>query len=150
MTIFQSLQFVTTLASGIFTGALLTEAFVLVPFWRKMDAADFLSRHASMGPSLFRFFAPLTVAGSMLPPLTWLLATVTHSPTQTYWAISGLIGLAMLAIYFAYFDKANASFKDASIEESALANELARWAFWHNFRTGLAVIGFSTALLALT
>lgn len=136
-------------ASGLLAGALLTEAMVLVPFWRKLAPGEFLTRHGDMAPLLFRFYAPLTVLGTSLPIITMLIALLFNDSSQVLWIGSGSIAIALLSIYFVYFKSANARFESGKLEDSELETELVRWAYWHNFRTNLACIGFLLSLIAL-
>lgn len=144
------LELASATSSGILAGALLTEANVLVPYWRKMNPKDFLGLHHQMGPSLFRFFAPITIAGTMLPVITFIYAYWQASASVHWWGVSALLGIAMLGIYFTYFKGANESFATGSIEEGDLSAELSRWAYWHNLRTIMAVVGAVAALLAIS
>ncbi|WP_170132028.1 DUF1772 domain-containing protein [Arenicella xantha] len=148
-TFFSIVSLASATASGILAGALLTEANVLVPYWRKMKPKEFLGLHHQMGPSLFRFFAPLTIAGTMLPLITLIGAYIVGSQALYWWAISAALGLLMLGIYFAYFKSANKRFETSSISEDELPAELSRWAYWHNLRCVLAVASLIAALLAI-
>lgn len=67
------LEFGTVIMTGLLAGALLTEAFILVPYWKKMPSIEFLRLHQTMSPSLFRYYVPLTVAGSAFPIITTIL-----------------------------------------------------------------------------
>lgn len=138
-----------TFSSGLLAGALLTEAMVLVPFWRKLSPVEFLTRHSDMASLLFRFYAPLTVLGTSLPILTMLIALLFNDSSQVLWSASGILAVALLSIYFVYFKSANARFESGKLQDPELETELIRWAYWHNFRTGLACIGFLLSLLAL-
>lgn len=148
-TLFSILSVASATASGVLAGALLTEAMVLVPFWRKMNPKDFLGLHHQMGPLLFRFFAPITIAGTLLPVAAAVGAYVVGSAGLYWWSISAVLGLIMLGIYFAYFKAANKRFETLSIGAADLPSELSRWAYWHNLRTVLAVASAVAALLAI-
>ena len=147
-TVFPSLELISAAFSGVLTGALLTEARVLVPYWRKMSSHEFLQLHHTMAPSLFQFFAPITIAGTMLPTVAAVCSLLTQSATAHWWAVSASLGLALLAIYFAYFKHANKKFETGNIAEADLPKELSKWAFWHNLRTTISVFGFLAALIA--
>lgn len=148
--IFPVLELASSLSVGVLAGALLTEANVLVPYWRKMNPKDFLALHHQLGPSLFRFFAPFTIAGTMLPVVTLSAAYLVGAVALFWWLIAATIGLTMLGLYFAYFKGANESFAAGAIKEQDLAAELARWAFWHQVRTILAVASALVTLLAIS
>lgn len=136
-------------SSGLLAGALLTEATVLVPFWRRLSPAEFLSRHGDMAPLLFRSYAPLTVLGTVLPIITMIVALVLGDSSQVLWSITGSIAVALLGIYFVYFKSANEKFESGKLQDAEVIAELGSWANWHNFRTVLACLGFLTSVLAL-
>ncbi len=148
-TLFPTLQTVSAMCSGLLAGALLAEACVLVPYWRKMTPDDFLELHHTMAPSLFRFFAPITVAGTVIPLLTLSAALLVGSPTTPWWAVSAVAGVSMLVIYFGYFKHANEKFETGTIHNNELRAELSKWASWHNLRTIISVLGTLSALLAI-
>lgn len=149
-TLFGVLALLSTLSSGVLAGALLTEAYVLLPYWRKMHPKDFLSLHHKMGPSLFRFFAPITVAGTLLPVATFIAAILTGSKGIYGWGVSAAAGMAMLGIYFAYFKAANEGFASGAISTEDLPAELSQWAYWHHIRTAIAIAGLVAALWAFS
>lgn len=135
------LTIVTTAVIGLYAGSLLTEAMILVPFWRRMSAEDFFARHGDMGPSLFRYFAPLTVLAVILSVVSAALAGGRH-----VWA-AGLC-LTALLIFFVYFKKANQSFADHSLSNEGLPAELARWSAWHWTRTVIIITALLISLSA--
>jgi len=113
-----------TFVIGLFAGSLLTEGMILVPYWRRMEPAEFFRLHGTLGPSLFRYFAPLTTVAVLLG----VAAAVIDQGQTTAWVGTAVICVATLGIFFVYFKKANASFADHSIKEAELASELTRWA----------------------
>lgn len=134
----------TSVLLGLFAGSLLTEGAVLVPYWRRMDPAEFFRLHHTMGPNLFRYFAPLTVIAVM----SGMLGALVALGTSWLWNITAGICVATLAIFFIYFKDANQSFADKSLAEADLADELRRWASWHWFRTALIILAFAISVLA--
>jgi len=122
----------TTAVIGLYAGSLLTEGMILVPYWRRMSPEEFFGGHSKMGPSLFRYFAPLTVLAVMLSVLTAVLAGGRH-----VW-VAGLC-LTALVIFFLYFKKANQSFADHSLSNEDLPVELANWSAWHWARTVILI-----------
>jgi hypothetical protein len=129
---------------GIFAGAQLAEACVLVPFWRRLSATEFFSLHHAMGPILFRFFAPVTAVAVLLA-----LASAFFTP-DNLWSVSGAaLSLMALVMFFAYFKSANAAFAERSITDEELHGELARWAKWHLVRTTIVIGAFTSSIIAL-
>lgn len=130
------LNLVATVALGLFAGSLLTEGAVLVPYWRRMPHADFMRLHGDVGPSLFRYFAPLTT-------LAVALSVVVAVREGVLWSgrtVAAALCVGALLTFFAYFKRANAAFAAGTLSESELGPELTRWSAWHWLRT-VAVIG---------
>ncbi|MEL6729298.1 MAG: DUF1772 domain-containing protein [Pseudomonadota bacterium] len=141
------LNTLSTAMLGLLAGALLTEGMILVPYWRKMDPAEFFRLHGDMGPSLFRYFAPLTTAAVLFAVLAAIM-TLT-SPTLSYARlIAGGGAMLTLMIFFIYFKTANQSFADQSLSHDALKPELTRWATWHWIRTAIIFTAFACAVVA--
>lgn len=139
------LELIAVLAAGLLSGALLTEAFVLVPYWKRLPPEEFLRLHPTLAPSLFGFFAPLTIAGTLLP-LVACLVLFTLARVSFWWALSGLSALAILGLYFAFFRGANLQFAQTK-DASRAATTLGTWARLHNLRTVIAILGFASATL---
>ena len=142
-------QLISCFALGLLVGSLLTEAMILVPYWRTMKPEEFLSLHHTLGPRLFMYFAPLTILGTILPVIAAVLSVMLG--TAFYWlaVVPAILVLTMLAIYFAYFKGANESFESGSIGVDGLSVELARWAKWHWARVILGIAAFFTSLLVI-
>ncbi|MEM7328069.1 MAG: DUF1772 domain-containing protein [Pseudomonadota bacterium] len=141
------MNILSTLMLGIFAGALLTEATILVPYWRKMVPADFFRLHGEMGPSLFRYFAPLTTITVLLAISAAVMALIHPAPSFLR-LIAGAGAAISLLIFFVYFKNANQSFADHSLTEEELGPELKRWAIWHWIRTIIIVFAFMAALMS--
>ena len=136
------LNVISTAIVGLYAGSLLTEAMILVPFWRRMKPADFFRLHGSMGPSLFRYFAPLTTLAVALS----VIAAALNMASNLAWNISAGLCVTALIIFFVYFKKANQSFADHSLKNEELAGELSRWASWHWLRTVLIIFAFTISI----
>ena len=134
------LHLVASVFLGLYAGALLTEAVILVPYWQRMEPRTFLSLHKTMGPHLFRFFAPLTTTAVMLAVAS---ALVTPLDVLAGRHLAGAGALAALLIFFLYFKKANQSFADQTVDPNALEAELSRWSKWHWFRTVIVLAAFA-------
>lgn len=123
---------ITTSIIGVYAGSLLTEGAILVPYWRRMSAEDFFNKHGEMGPSLFKYFAPLTSLAVVLSILTAVFLGGRH-------VLAAALCAAALIIFFLYFKKANASFADHSLPNDKLKDELSKWAAWHWARTVIII-----------
>jgi len=139
---FEAINILTTLVVGLYAGSLLTEAMILVPYWRRMDPADFFRLHETLGPKLFRYYAPFTTCAVVLAVLTAVLS----GANNLAWNITAALSLSALGIFFVYFSKANKSFADHSLKDDDLAGELKRWASWHWLRTVLIIIALAASI----
>lgn len=139
----------TTCVLGVFAGSLLTEAMLLVPFWRSMTMEAFYALRHDFGWRLFRYFSPLTAVATLLPIASatrGFLGAGQHDPFA--WLAAALI-VAVTSSYPLYFKAANQAFEDQKLNRSELARELARWAKVHNVRTAMALLGFAASALVL-
>jgi len=121
----------TSLILGLFVGSLLTEAVILVPYWRSLKSETFLVLHGTLGPRLYKYFAPLTILATLLPTITAIFCIWTGANAWIYSVAADLLVLAIFGIYFYYFKKANASFASGSVGVAGLPAELRRWCIWH-------------------
>lgn len=132
-------------ALGLSAGALLAEAGVLVPMWRRQAPADFLRWYAEHAALLLRFFGPLEVASGALVVAATFLAWLTPGRGEAWFGLATLLTVAVLASFPLYFQRANASFEQGSIPTEDVGAELARWAAWHRGRTAIAIGAFLAA-----
>jgi ribose/xylose/arabinose/galactoside ABC-type transport system permease subunit len=147
--IIEGFQLFSSLALGLLVGSLLTEAMILVPYWRSMEAKEFLRLHHTLGPRLFMYFAPLTIVATILPVLAALMPVILGETYHWLSLVPAIITLVMLTIYMGYFKGANESFKSATVGVEGLAEELTKWARWHWLRVFLGMAAFFISLLVV-
>ena len=133
---------------GLFAGAMLTEGFVLVSFWRSLAPEAFLAWYAANDRRLLDFFRPLTTATVLLAIAAAVAAWFAGSGAFALALVAALLAVVALATFFLYFEHANRRFATAGIVAGDVAPELARWAAWHWFRTAVAVVAFGASLIA--
>lgn len=140
------LQLLAAGMTGIFAGAMLTEGFTAVPYWRSLPAEEFFAWYAANDSRLLAYFRPLTVVTALVALASAVASWLAGDPGFVHAAASLALLLAAVAMFFVYFEAANRSFSDASAE---LPAELDRWAKWHAARTllGLLALGFALAAL---
>lgn len=142
----ENLYLLSTLVLGLLAGSLLTEAIILVPYWRRMAASEFFRLHNSLGPHLFRYYAPLTVAAVGLAVLAAIVSGTANAPRM----ISAGLCLCALAIFFIYFQAANNRFATHDMADHELSGELAKWARWHWLRTIIIILALGTSIFSHT
>lgn len=143
-------QILTAFILGLFVGSLLTEGMILVPYWRRLEPSEFLKLHSTLGPQLFRYFAPLTIAATVIPALTAVVCSWTGEPGWVYSTIAASLMILILGIFYIYFKRANASFADGSVGIDGLPGELQRWSNWHWLRTTIGLIALVVSLVAIS
>jgi hypothetical protein len=142
-------QVLTALFLGLLVGALMAEDALLIPYWRTLTPKEFYALHPVYAPRLFKFFAPLTIAGPSLSLFAAIASFVFAAPGHWFSIASAAFAWSLVGIYFIYFKDANAAFSRAAIAEAELATELGHWATWHRRRCWLGFVGFVLSLLAL-
>lgn len=143
------IQFLAAAGMGLFVGALFAEAMVMVPIWRTLPPQEFFRLHAAHAHRLYSFFAPLTVTATCLALAAGVLSMAFEHPGRLASLATAILALLILATYFLYFQRANASFAQATVRHEDLPAELARWAAWHWFRTVIGLLALVMALLAV-
>lgn len=134
---------------GVFLGTQICEAILFVPYWKTLAPKDFFELHKTYGPKIYKFFAPLTIAATLIPLMTTIYAFIYQEKGYFLLLGMGAFTLMFFATYFVYFKNANQSFAEESLSYEALPKELDRWDKWHWGRIGLESIAFLFALLAL-
>jgi hypothetical protein len=136
-------------AFGLMSGALLAEGALLVPFWLSIEPRDFLSWYKQNAARLQGFFGPLEVAAVLAAIAAGALARI-NGGSGRYWLTgAAILGVAVLAVFPLYFQRANTSFREGTIAIDHVQPELRRWAKWHWGRTILSIAGFSASVVAV-
>ena len=134
---------------GIFLGSQITEGILFVPYWKTLTPKDFFELHKTYGPKIYQFYAPLTIAATMIPLMTVGYGLYTGMSDLTYLLIMGVFTVLFFGTYFLYFKNANAKFADASIPDVELSGVLSTWGNWHWLRVGFECVAFISAILTL-
>jgi len=132
---------------GIFLGAQICEGALFVPYWKSLSPSDFYKLHQTYGKKIYQFFAPLTIAATVIP-----VSTAIYSISVTPSIFSLLMGgftILFFSTFYLYFKKANQQFAEASIPYNELPKAINRWGRWHWGRVGLELMAFICSLIAL-
>ncbi|MFT6337524.1 MAG: hypothetical protein ACI86M_003347 [Saprospiraceae bacterium] len=135
---------------GIFAGAQIAEGVLFVPYWKSMEPAAFYKEHKTFGPKIYNFFAPLTIAATLIPIGTMIYALMTDAPGKIAILLTVFFTFLFFSTLYIYFKKSNQSFADSSLSEEELPLELIRWGKWHWTRIYLEIAALICALFALT
>lgn len=134
---------------GVFLGAQIAEAYLLVPYWKALPADEFFELHKVYGSKIHQFFAPLTITATLLPLITVVYGIANHFHDPLLLGLMGISTIAFFSTYFLYFEKANNSFVDRALCDEELSLELDRWGAWHWGRIFFELIAFVCALVLL-
>jgi len=138
-----------TTVLGITLGAIVAEAALLVPYWKSLPPDAFLRWYRENADRLLRFFGPLEVAATLLT----VVAAVSHRLSTGGFSlllVSSSVALVVaLAMFPAYFKRANASFAAGTIAPDLVAAELHRWERWHWVRIAVVATAFLATLSAV-
>ncbi len=135
---------------GLFAGSLLTEAMVLVPFWKSMAPEAFFRLHHTMGPGLYRYFAPITILATLIPAVNAVNCLMQQADRSGLSVLVSVLMIGVLGIYFYYFKSANTGFAAEDPDVEGLQDELVRWGMWHWIRTVIVIAALILALFVLT
>ncbi|MEM6428271.1 MAG: hypothetical protein AAF708_03455 [Deinococcota bacterium] len=144
-----TLLFLSTAVLGVFLGAQIAEACLFVPIWKQMNPDDFFEQHKTVGPMIYRFFAPLTITSTFLPLITVFVHLIWNPNQNILFWVMGISTSAFFATYFLYFKNANQKFADRALANDQLPLELQRWGNWHWTRIGFEAIAFTSSIIIL-
>ncbi len=136
-------------ALGLAAGAMLTEGALLAPYWRTLPTQEFLAWYAANASRLVAFYGPLEVFAAVATALAASTAAYHRRPARDLLLVATACAVAVLVAFPLYFRDANAAFAAGSIDAERVPQELGRWARYHWIRTGIGVIGFAAAVLAV-
>jgi len=137
------------LVLGLSAGALVTEGAVLVPFWRSLPPAEFLTWYAANAARLFNFFGPLEILAAAFAVGAAVSMHLRRRRRAPHMIVAAALSVVILALFPIYFRDVNTSFENATIRVENVPAELARWATWHWSRTAIGIASFAAALSAL-
>ena len=143
------LEGLTVAALGIYAGAMLTEGFVLVPYWRALSPEQFFAWYAEYDDRLFAFFGTLTMLMVALAIATAVVSILERAPGRWFSLVAAALAVAAVLMFPLYFQHANASFSAATVPPGELAAELLRWQQWHMLRVVLSVLALLAAVLSV-
>jgi hypothetical protein len=147
--LFDLLAVLSTGILGTFLGAQIAEAVLFVPYWKFLSAKEFFELHKVFGKKIYQFFAPLTIAATLIPLLTVAFGLYTNRYNGLAIILMGIFTLLFFSTYPLYFKNANQKFADASISHNDLPAELNKWGNWHWLRIVFEFIAFGSSLIVL-
>jgi Domain of unknown function (DUF1772) len=143
------LLLLSTCTLGIFLGTQVAEAALIVPYWKELSADDFFSFYKTYGKNLHQFYAPLTIAATILPIATFIYSLFDKSKVDLLMLIMTVFTVLFFATFFLYFKEANISFTERTISNETLPGELIKWGKWHWGRVACEAVAFICGLILL-
>jgi Domain of unknown function (DUF1772) len=140
------IAFVTVVILGLSAGAMLTESVVFVQFWQTLSPTDFLKWFAEHEPLLGKFSGSLQTLSAVLILITTVLFWVKGNRGKYFTTVSSLLVIAVILIFFAYFQQANQNIVTASVPLDDVKAQLSNWAFYQWIRTFLGIGAFVFAI----
>lgn len=138
---------ITTAVLGIFLGAQVAEALLIVPYWKSMTADQFYTFYKRFGGAIHRFFAPLTIASTVLPIILLVLGVLTADKRIALLIALVFCVMIFFGTFFVFFKTANRRFKEENIKPTELVAALKVWGRWHWFRVSFESIAFIILLI---
>lgn len=135
---------------GIFLGTQIAEALLIVPYWKSKSPDDFFAFYKTYGKGIHQFYAPITIAATILPVLTLIWSLLTAEKTSALLWLMLVFTLLFFASYFVYFKQANNRFSERSISNDQVSDKLTEWGKWHWGRVVCEFLAFVCALLSLS
>lgn len=148
-TLVDLLRLFTAVLLGASFGAILTGAGLMVPYWQSLPPAEFLAWFGANAKRMLGFFGPLQASSTLVAVVSAAAATWTGHPSKSLAMLAAILAVAVLGLYPAYFQRANAVFETAKIAQTDVPAALAQWASWQWIRTAIAAASFIAALQAL-
>ncbi len=137
-------------ATSAFAGGALLTQTVIVPHWRAMDPAAFLSHFATYGPATGATVFPFEVASVLLLGITTYSTVKGHRPGRLAWTLATAAMLGTFLLLPIYFLGANLAMLDPAFPLEAVHSELTAWYRWNWVRAGLGLAAAALACIALT
>lgn len=146
----RALQLVSVACIGVYTGAMLTEGFLNVPYWRSLAPSEFFSWYAANDRRLIGYFRPLTSITALVALLAAVVCWWTNDAGRWYATLSAVLLIVMIVLFFAIFREINESFAHATVAPAELPDALRRWGTWHTVRILLSMVALASSLLSLS
>ncbi|UKB78108.1 DUF1772 domain-containing protein [Chryseobacterium sp. MEBOG07] len=146
---YTSLPLLSLITHSLFVGGCTVILFVLVPFWQKIAAEDFLTWFSFNSKSVGLTMLPLEAVPLIISISTYIIAYKQRLTTRNIWLANLICNVIILIMFFAYFMPANAAMASKNIPIEHVAGELKRWEIIHSLRTFLAILAILFCGLAM-
>ncbi len=135
--------------TGVFAGGGLLTQTVIVPYWRDMDPAAFLTHFGKAGPVTGATLFPIELASTLLLGTVLYSAVKGRRRGRLAWGLAGSCMAGTVLLLPIYFLGANTAMLTQSIPLDQVGAELKSWYAWNWVRTGLAFLAVIFSCLGL-
>ncbi|MCE9597470.1 MAG: DUF1772 domain-containing protein [Spirochaetia bacterium] len=143
------LGILTVAVLGLTSGAMLTEAVIIVPFWLGLTPTEFYTWYAKNQAALVNFYSPLEISSMVLALVLSILFFTRNEDKKWVMLGSAILSILVIATFFVFFKDANAAFNARSIEEGKLSLAIMTWGNWQWFRVFLGLGAFVLSVMAI-
>ena len=134
---------------SVFLGSQITEACLLVPYWKSLSPLEFYEYYSQFGRLIGRFYTILTVISTMTTVYISIHCFAKSSRARNFTLISCFFVIAYIALFYIYFKGANQKFYIASFNSHQLKTELENWQCCHWLRVTFEFLTLTFLILAL-
>jgi len=134
-------------ALGVYAGAMLTEAMILVPFWQSVPAGEFFAWYGANDKRLLDYFGAVTSIMAVLALAASGASLWEGHPGRWYTVFTAAVAVGLVLLFPFYFAEVNAAFAASAIPAAELPAALSSWALVHWIRTIFSFIALGAALL---
>ena len=132
---------------SIFIGSQITEAILLVPYWKSLSTHDFQAYYKQFGPSIGQFYTILTIVAALIPVSMAIYCKRINSNALKLALSSTFFAILFIACFYVYFKGTNELFYQAALSDVELKRELIIWNYWHWGRIVLELISLIFLIL---
>jgi len=132
---------------SIFIGSQITEAVLLVPYWKSLSTNDFYAYYKQFGPSIGQFYTILTIVAALIPASMAIYCKRINSNALKLALSSTFFAILFIACFYVYFKGTNELFYQAALSDVELKRELIIWNYWHWGRIVLELISLIFLIL---
>lgn len=148
--ILKILLILSTCTLGIFFGAQLTEAVLIVPYWKDLSANSFFELYKTYGKKIHFFYAPLTILATFFPISTLVYSLLYNSKTDFLLWLMAAFTFIFFVTYFLYFKEANIRFTTRAFSNDELPKALIIWGNWHWVRVVFEALALSCGIIRVS
>ena len=144
------LSYTLTSIYALFIGTQITEAVILVPYWKSLNASKFYSYFTVNGPAIGTFYTVMTIIAVLIPLGILVFSRSKNQKVLLSTSLSVLFSLLVIVLYYSYFKRINQQFYATAFNIQQLPAILKRWELWHWIRISFELLSLSFLIQTFT